>query len=196
VLDQRLDVFEAQFDHRFFGGSNYLIAGTGYRNLDLPNPILIEDGVTTSRFEGDPSFLRNRRWSVFVQDQQSLANDLLQLTLGVRYDDSNIYRGFSTLRGAVHWQVTDDTALKLLYGESFREPTIFELENNPALEPGEMDSIELSVQSHLGEAVSVQAAVFVNDATNLIEVDRTHESHEGRTRRMRTSGLGWGPESG
>jgi len=173
VLNQELNQLDVQLDHDFSKLNNYLIAGVTYRNFELPNPVLIDAGVTSNRFPANFPFLDHTKTSIYIQDQQYLLDRKLQLTLGWRFDHSTIYENVNTANAAVFWNFDANHAIKFLYGEAFREPTLFELENNNNLEPSEMQSYETAFVYKYNNGLSGQVSYFINKVSSLIVVDRT-----------------------
>jgi outer membrane receptor for ferrienterochelin and colicin len=173
VLNQKLNQFDAQLDHDFSDADNYLITGLTYRDFELPNPVSIDSGVTSHTFPANFPFLDHTKTSVYIQDQQYLLDHKLQLTLGWRFDHSSIYNNVNTANAAIFWDFDNKHAIKFLYGEAFREPTLFELENNNSLKPSEMQSYETAFIYEYSNKLSGQIAYFINKASNLIVVDRT-----------------------
>ena len=95
------------------------VVGANWSRTDKPHPAIGSD-------QRQDAF-HNWKWAAYVQDQQKLFDDRLILTAGVRYDDHERYGGTWNPRGGVVYRPVEPTIFKLLYGESFREPTVFEL---------------------------------------------------------------------
>lgn len=173
VSNQKLNQLDLQVDHDFNKTNNYLVMGLTYRDFELPNPVSIDAGVTTNTFAANFPFLNHTKTSFYIQDQQYLYDKKLQLSLGWRFDNSSIYDAVNTTRASAYWKFNKSNGIKLLYGEAFREPTIFELESNNVLEPSEIKSYETAYVYNYGMNVSGQFSLFMNKGSNLIEVDRT-----------------------
>ena len=157
----------ARFELGLESVDNYLIVGTTYKDVAIGLP-----QFTLADFSNLAPFLDQQKWSVFVQDQQSLLEGRVELTLGARFDHQNIYDDEVSLRGGLNIDLTDETAVKLLYGEAFREPTMFELTDNPMLGPAKMMTTEIAIHHKLSSTVTGQVSFFHNRATDIIQQDR------------------------
>jgi iron complex outermembrane receptor protein len=102
--------------------------------------------------------------SIFAQNEIRLRKDLI-LNLGLRYDHYSTFGGTTNPRGALIYNPWKQTTFKLLYGQSFRPPNMFELyydapgnEANPALQPQTVRTMEVvweqSFSNHFKTAVS------------------------------------------
>jgi outer membrane cobalamin receptor len=89
--------------------------------------------------------------------------------LGGRYDHHNIYGDITNIRSGLYYQLAEGWAIKALYGEAFREPTMFEFTENPDLVPARMKSRELSLHFNPTHNISGQIAYFQNHASKIIE---------------------------
>ncbi len=117
-----------------------------------------------------PPEVSTRLVSGYVQGQyRPLAG--LELTAGVRHDQSSVYGPATTPRlGAVveHRQLT----VKLLYAEAFRAPEPWDLTSglgNPELEPEDMRSLELAALWRLSDTVVVDGALYRNHLDGLFQ---------------------------
>ncbi len=68
----------------------------------------------------------SRNWGLYIQDEFRVLDDVT-LVAGVRYDRYDTFGGSTNPRLAMIYDVTEDTALKLLYGRAFRAPNAYEL---------------------------------------------------------------------
>jgi outer membrane receptor for ferrienterochelin and colicin len=180
----KLHRINAQFDITPKSIPNYLIAGFGYQETNISE--IAHTGL--SRFDstmGKPivgrylfppkgyfAFLRpyldQNKVYAYLQDQHSFFKDKLQITLGGRYDHHNIYGNIVNLRSGLYFQLKKGLVLKMLYGEAFREPTIFELSMNPNLKPAEMKTSELSLHVDPIKNIAGQIVYYFNNASKLI----------------------------
>jgi len=95
--------------------------------------------------------------SAYAQYQHNLSEDWL-LTAGVRYDDYSDVSSNVSFRGGIVHHMGDDISLKLLYGEAFRAPTLFETRaliatgaiGNPDLKPETIKTVDLVWQQRWG----------------------------------------------
>lgn len=155
--------------------NNTLIGGVQYEYADVI-------GAAWSRTNGvhppigedqrRPEF-SNGKVGVYAQDQIKLLDRELTLTLGARYEDHQEYGGTFIPRSGLVWQPVKESIFKLLYGRSFREPTVFELRNGPGIQPMEMETYEIGWHQYLGRYFKNEAVVFVNRATDMIVADST-----------------------
>lgn len=108
------------------------------------------------------------RWGVYGQYQQQFWRDRLTVTLGARLAGHQYYDAKLLPRGGLVARPFEDTTLKLLYGKSFREPSVFESAGNPAIQPMEMDTWEFAWHQRLGRYFRNEAVVFFNEAKDRI----------------------------
>jgi outer membrane cobalamin receptor len=118
-----------------------------------------------------PYLDQNKKYA-YLQDQHSFFDDKLQITLGVRYDHHNIYGGITNLRSGLYYQLKKGWAIKALYGEAFREPTMFELSENPNLKPADMETWELSLHFNPIKNIAGQLVFYQNHASKIIQERR------------------------
>lgn len=127
--------------------------------------------------------------SAYVQLKTPLA-DRLALTIGSRWDDQTHYGSIQTVRSGMVWAPGDTSTLKLLYGEAFREPTIFELgpseDTARELDPARIKTWELGYLQTLGDHLHWQSTLFHSRALDLIvpgsTVDFINSDDEVRNR--------------
>jgi outer membrane receptor protein involved in Fe transport len=114
-----------------------------------------------------PAF-KNYQSSIYLQDQSDWFNDKISLTLGARLVQHERYGRKLLPRYGVVYKPLEKTTFKALYGKSFREPTVFEINDNTAIRPMEMDTYELAWHQYWGEYVKNETVVFYNQAKNRI----------------------------
>lgn len=134
-----------------------------------------------SYYEGQPPMLdisrRSSTTGVYAQDEWRVHPQLL-LSGGVRYDRYSRFQSPLTPRGAVIVQPTERTALKLMYGEAFRAPNVFETDyyyqdayrNNQSLSPERTRTLEALVEHYVGRRARFSASWFGYRISDLIEL--------------------------
>ena len=73
-------------------------------------------------FHGDFPY---RRYSLYAQEEFSFNQNLI-LTAGIRYDRHSRFGGFAVPRLALVYHLSRASTLKLLYGDAYRSPNIYE----------------------------------------------------------------------
>jgi iron complex outermembrane receptor protein len=111
---------------------------------------------------------------VYAQDEWTVA-DALVVNAGVRHDQYSTFGGTTNPRAAVVVKPLQGTVLKLLYGQAFRAPNVYErlysaegYKANPDLGPERTRSYEVVWEQALGRAVRFTAAAFLERITGLI----------------------------
>lgn len=155
---------------------NTLIAGFSYENADVV-------GAAWSRTDGPhpaitpqqrrPAY-KNYRWGVYAQDQAHFMDERLALTIGARYDRHERYGSTFNPRSGVVMRPVDSSIFKILYGQSFREPTVFEIQNSEGrIQPMTMQTAELGWHQFLGRHFKNEAVIYYNYSDDLIVADST-----------------------
>ncbi len=180
-----------QFDFTPTSIPNYLVIGVGYYNVSIGEPAFTGLSSTDSTL-GNPivgryyyppkgyfsnllPYLDQEKVNFYIQDQHSFFEDKLQITLGARYDHHNIYGDITILRGGIYFKPIKSLSIKALYGEAFREPTMYEFTEGPNLKPAEMKTGELSLYFNPVKNIAVQLVYFQNHASMIIEEAPTIE---------------------
>jgi outer membrane receptor for ferrienterochelin and colicins len=150
-------------NHLTFGGEfrdNVRQSQTSY-NMD-PFQMLLAD--SRSSFVG----------AAFAQDELTI-NHALSLNLGYRYDCYSHLNGSGAPRAALIYKPRPQTALKLIYARSFREPNVYELYYNaapnlpnPNLKPEKMQTLQAGWEQGLGNRGWFTVLVFHNEINQLI----------------------------
>lgn len=115
-------------------------------------------------------------WALFGQDEWSLADNLL-VNIGIRHDHYESFGGSTNPRLALIYSLLTDTTFKLLYGEAFRAPNVYELDYhdgyattkpNPNLDPEEITSLEFIWEQRFSPNIRTSASVYWNEIEDLI----------------------------
>lgn len=130
-------------------------------------------------YDADPYVLylddrrRSSSWAVHAQDEIKLPSQWL-LNLGVRHDQYDSFGGTTNPRMALIYNPAGSTTMKLLYGQAFRAPNIYELywfqddiaKANPDLRPESNRTAEVVLEQGLGSGLRGGVTAFhyaVND---------------------------------
>ena len=99
----------------------------------------------------------------------------LSLTSGVRWDHYDSFGQTINPRGGLIWKPREGTTLKLLYGEAFRAPNIYQLyyagtgqRANPMLKPETIRTFELVAEQYWGRHWHGTVSLYRNEITDLI----------------------------
>ena len=143
---------EGQFrwDHE---ASNRFIAGVEYidhRRADYRSKDQFED-----LFSRDFPF---HTFSLYVQDEYQIMRDMA-ITFGIRRDENSKVGSSTNPRLAIVYHATRSSTAKLLYGEAFRAPNVYEVgyeslsgdeaKGNPDLKPEKIRTFELAWEQRL-----------------------------------------------
>ncbi len=102
------------------------------------------------------------------------ANEQIDLSAALRYDDNSTFGGKATGRVAAVWRPVSDVAFRGVVGTGYRAPSLYErfsLYGDPNLEPEDSISFELGVEKTYGNTGFVKATLFQTEVYNLIEFD-------------------------
>jgi iron complex outermembrane receptor protein len=118
--------------------------------------------------------------AAFIQDEFTIKKHLI-LNAGMRHDHYETFGGTTNPRVALIYSPLRRTTLKLVYGQAFRPPNVYELyyndhvsiEPNPGLQPEKIRTKELIWEEDLGPDLRISASGFANSFTDLInqEID-------------------------
>lgn len=140
--------WEPRSNHRLIAGVEAIDnRHADYRSWDLEEEL----------FGGDFPFWT---WSAFAQEEYQLSDEL-GLTVGLRRDESSTAGSATTPRGALVYRPAPSTAVKLLYGEAFRAPNVYEVHyesqdeaiGNPDLGPERIRTVEAVCEQRLRPGV-------------------------------------------
>ena len=120
---------------------------------------------------------RTRDWSIYVQDELRIGKTLL-FNLGLRRDQYSTFGQSTNPRLALAYFPAKGWAVKFLYGQAFRAPSVFELyyksppdeEANPHLQPETNRSEEIALEAFLADGVHLSGSIFRNHIEHLISL--------------------------
>ncbi|MDB4917440.1 MAG: TonB-dependent receptor [Gemmatimonadetes bacterium] len=149
---------------------NQVTMGTEFRRVlrseyyELP-----ANGVRTS--DNEPTSV----FSAYTQDELQLTS-ALRLVGGLRWDWNTRNEDAFTPRLALIFTPSPSTTVKALYGRAFRAPSTAEADitttyyvRNPALQPEQMQTLELDVEYRVNAAILASGALYGYRMINLID---------------------------
>ena len=118
---------------------------------------------------------RHANVGTFAQQEWNITGRL-QTNLGLRWDNSDVGKGFLSPRLALVFQKTPATTLKLLYGRAFRNPTPYERDysdgvnnlSNPGLRPEDINTLEAGAEHKFSKYFTVSASAYASRLAHLI----------------------------
>jgi len=156
-----------------------LVSEVGAHTLTVGGQYL-DPTLTDGLFGGGSAAVS--QYSLFIEDSWGLSPQLT-VTGGLRYDDSDAFSGQFTPRLYLVWTPAADWTFKGGFGRGYRTPPLEQLSSgiigfgnqgttpifgNPNLQPETSTNYEVSALYNPGPW-SVQATVFRNELTNLVE---------------------------
>ncbi len=182
----------AQLQWRIYD-ANELIAGLVFEYQHIQSndfmdgngkPIKNDSGVTTLF---NATTLGQLTPSIFLQDEQKFWNDRIILTAGARFDAYRVYMSEDkapdyapSWRFAFLGKWTDWMTMRLSYGYSFKEPSLYQLYidtidyiGNPNLKPETLHNIELSFLFTPTYFMKIRFDAFATLMDNLIIMQYT-----------------------
>ena len=161
---------------------NNVLGGEVQLDFDLPRILFIlgigleEDSAESENIDGKHTAQKH---AAYIQSEIDLLN-WLTATFGLRYDDHSVYGSELNPRSALLIRYREKTGLRLLYGTSFRAPTMNDLYwyedwgggigmfGNPDLEPERSKSYELGIEHRFSKKLLGRVSLFRNDVEDLI----------------------------
>ena len=150
--------------------ANRIIAGAEYQNHINAELDLIEENETF--FKSNFPF---KTYDVFIQDEYQVLNSL-RFILGIRWNKFRTFESSYTPRGAIIYRPFPKTSLKLLYGQAYRAPSIWESNAddgefipNSELEPEKITTNEIIWEQQLGNSLFGTISFFDYHVDKLIE---------------------------
>lgn len=153
-------------------GKVRLSAGVEYRHGTDMRQLNYDEDPNTRIFAADSKYevmggYIDTRWKW---------NETLSLSTGVRLDHYDSFGVQWSPRTALNWKPDDRTTFKLLYGEAFGGPNLYQLEYqtadhraNPGLEPETIQSAELAAAWELTPHLKLSGSLFRNELNDLIQ---------------------------
>lgn len=188
ATDSDIETFRGFYSNKRGGGStrnvglaqasyvaarHSIVAGTSWESADIV-------AAAFSRTEGrhpqiGPQQRRpeysNHKWGLYVQDQLRLGEHLIA-TIGARYDEHQRYGTSFNPRLGVVVPLSERSTVKFLYGEAFREPNVFEIQNSRgAIRPTSLRTFEAGWNQLAGDLLTNQIVLFHNHADDLLVTD-------------------------
>jgi outer membrane receptor for ferrienterochelin and colicins len=100
----------------------------------------------------------------------------LSLSAGLRWDHYDSFGNTVNPRTALIWKPRDSTTLKLLYGQAFRAPNVYQLyysaynqRSNPALQPETIRTYEIAADQYFCTNWRGSVSLFRNEISGLID---------------------------
>ena len=158
---------------------NRLMVGGELR--DHPKVTYFQLDESAVYFDGDFPFTT---WSGFVQDEQQLG-EAASLLVGLRYDRSSMGGGRATPRAALRLTPAGNTTVKLVYGEAFRDPSVYEQRYfgptvvvADALRPEAVRTAELILEQGFGRRAWLTLSAFDSRVRDLIDTIELSDGSE------------------
>jgi iron complex outermembrane receptor protein len=182
--------------HRFLlGGDLIYHMEARQKNYDeLPRIVYLDDNQTFTS------------WSVYGQDEWDIAS-WLRFTGGLRLDEYSTFGQHLSPRAGLIINPVKSNTIKLLYGQAFRAPNVYELfyattlgpsiyRANPDLKPEIIDTYEIVIEQEVTPAIKVSASGFHYTARDLInqEVNTDGSLQFYNVNRVKSDGLELGLE--
>lgn len=141
------------------GDNNTLIIGYDYQEDDFQQGYAGTNGRK----------LENK--GIYIQDIHKF-NEKVNLSLGGRFDDSNLYEGDTTYSAKVGYNFNDNTNMYVSYGTFFNLPDTYALfskeHGNSGLNPEQGKNIELGFNHKFDDTSVLSAHVFKRDTDEKI----------------------------
>ncbi len=116
-------------------------------------------------------------FSLYFQNEFQ-AKENLSLILGIRRDENSTTTGFTAPRGAIIYNPIKTGTLKLLYGQAYRAPNLYEVDfedlpsgykSNPTLKPEKIVTAEVGWEQRISSEIYGIMSLYDYRLTNLID---------------------------
>ena len=170
AVDGEVQVGKTLWDrHVLTAGAEYReLFHNRYQNEDL-NPALVYTSINP----------RQRTWGVFANAEAQLYRTNLTLHAGVRYDGFSEFDSALSPRAALIIRPWNPTTFKVLYGQAYRTPNVYEAAFNSLAgnagggspEPETIRTVELGWEQELGKHFRTTVSAYRNEITDLIDTE-------------------------
>ncbi|MCD6049876.1 MAG: TonB-dependent receptor [Verrucomicrobia bacterium] len=201
IIDE-LNTYDVDLQHRFaLGSRNNVLWGAGYRLMQNRTP-------TTTAFVGFVPEERNMQlFSAFLQDEITLIEDRLKLTLGTKLEH-NDFSGFELQPSArLAWTPTERQTIWGAVSRAVRSPSRIDVDyripkaapyliaGGPEFESEKLLAYELGYRIQPMEKLSLSLATFYNQYTDVYSVESANPpALFPFTIQNGTAGQSWGAE--
>ena len=165
------DKFNVIFKSSFLNGLKTIVGYT-YDNFDILGIVHSYNDHFPYNDQRLPSSRSNKHSGLF-QLKKPFFGQKLNITLGGRLDYHSIYGDVWIFRGGFVLNPFNETYIKGLLGQAFREPNIFELKGNEDLKPTKINTYEFSVFHSFNANLQGNLTFFKNDAVDFINPSTT-----------------------
>jgi outer membrane receptor protein involved in Fe transport len=157
---------------RRFGDRHQVTTGVEYRRNVRQDQASFYVAPRASNLDAQ---VRSSQAALYVQDEIQL-HRRLTATVGGRYDWWSLIGGTATPRAGLVYRTDADTAIKALFGEAYRAPTVYEIYYYPdplggTLKPERVRTSEVVFEQYVGGSLRLTATGYVTNARNLISQD-------------------------
>jgi len=207
ATDADVEAYRGFYSNFAGGGSrrNVIVAQATFEQsarLTLVGGLMSETSrVTAARFakgEGrDPALgadekrpeYSNRKRGIWLESQSRFLTGRLIATVGARYDRHQRWGSSFNPRAGLVFRATPQGTLKLMIGEAFREPNVFELQNSFDIGPTTLRTIEAAWNQFFGGSLKNELVAFRNRADDLIVTDFIAPGGISNQGRLRSRGI-------
>lgn len=146
-----------------------LLAGLSLRN-DFKNAYTNAFSFSDLAPEHSEGNEARRRASAYLHDDWQWSPSV-KLGMGARFDHNHLGNSTWSPRANLQWQATDQTSLKLSQAITYRDPTPYELTNNPQflLRQEQMHLTELVIQHQLSAQAQLVASMYRYEIDDYID---------------------------
>ena len=176
--------YDIDIDHRFNWSNHDIVWGTGFRASQVDD---VSQGFVLS---WTPDSRHINLFNFFAQDDIALVPDRLRVTLGAKYEESNLVRNSFEPNVRMLWTPTDHQAIWAAISRATRTPSLYELGGranaaafqpapdappvlisalpNPALKSEEVLAYEIGYRYTPAKQIAIDLSTYVNHYTHII----------------------------